>query len=182
MITWPGANVAQRTICLTSTMVHWQTFTMNGFKWEMVVCQIPLSLPAEVEVKSKCISKMHIPPYGAIKRPQFFAWGHPQNFKRPLWRLAMPRAKFYVDRSSPGWENRNWTKTQTVNLASHQCSIWRDKNSSSALTLLVGWQERHPACKTKWWDTGAVICLEWGTDDLHMVQLMPLPFHYLLFR
>jgi len=23
---------------------------MNGFKWEMVVCQIPLSLPAEVDV------------------------------------------------------------------------------------------------------------------------------------
>jgi len=28
-------------------MVHWQTFTMNGFKREMVVCQIPLSLPAD---------------------------------------------------------------------------------------------------------------------------------------
>ena len=25
---------------------------MNGFKWEMVVCQIPLSLPAEVDVDS----------------------------------------------------------------------------------------------------------------------------------
>jgi len=49
MITWPGAEVAERTICLTSTMVHSQTFTMSGFKWEMVVCQIPLSLPAEVD-------------------------------------------------------------------------------------------------------------------------------------
>ena len=34
------------TVHLTSTMIHWQTFTMNGFKWEMVVCQIP----AEVDV------------------------------------------------------------------------------------------------------------------------------------
>jgi len=43
--TWPGAEVAQWTICLPSTpMVHWQTFTVNGFKWEMVVCQIPLFL------------------------------------------------------------------------------------------------------------------------------------------
>ena len=45
----------------------------------------------------------------------------------------------------------------------------------SALTLLVGWQEGHPACKkTEWWGAGMVICLERGAD-LHMVQLMPLP-------
>jgi len=25
-----------------------------------------------------------------------------------------------------------------------------------------------------------VICLEWGADDLHLVQLMTLPPHYLL--
>ena len=44
-----------------------------------------------------------------------------------------------------------------------------------ALTLLVGRQEGHPACKkTEWWDAGVVICLERGAD-LHMVQLMPLP-------
>ena len=44
----------------------------------------------------------------------------------------------------------------------------------SALTLLVGRQEGHPACKkTEWWDAGVVICLERGAD-LHMAQLMPL--------
>jgi len=44
----------------------------------------------------------------------------------------------------------------------------------SALMLLVGWQERHPACKkTKWWGAGMVICLERGAD-LHTAQLMPL--------
>ena len=44
-----------------------------------------------------------------------------------------------------------------------------------ALTLLVGRQEGHPACKkTEWWGAGAVICLEQGAD-LHMAQLMPLP-------
>jgi len=43
------------------------------------------------------------------------------------------------------------------------------------LTLLVGWQEGHPACKkTEWWIAGVVICLERGAD-LHMAQLMPLP-------
>ena len=45
----------------------------------------------------------------------------------------------------------------------------------SALTLLAGWQEGHPACKKlEWWGAGVVICLERGAD-LHMVQLMPLP-------
>jgi len=44
----------------------------------------------------------------------------------------------------------------------------------SALTLLVGWQEGHPACKkVQWWGTGMVICLEQDAD-LHMAQLMPL--------
>jgi len=45
----------------------------------------------------------------------------------------------------------------------------------SALTLLVGLQEGHPACKkTEWWGTGVVICLERGAA-LHIAQLMPLP-------
>jgi len=43
----------------------------------------------------------------------------------------------------------------------------------SALTLLVGRQEGHPACKrTEWWGAGVIICLERGAD-LHMTQLMP---------
>ena len=41
----------------------------------------------------------------------------------------------------------------------------------SALTLLVGWLDGHPACKkTEWCGAGVVICLERGAD-LHM----PLP-------
>jgi len=45
----------------------------------------------------------------------------------------------------------------------------------SALTLLVGRQEGHLACKkTEWWGAGVDICLERGAD-LHMAQLMPLP-------
>ena len=45
----------------------------------------------------------------------------------------------------------------------------------SALTLLVGRQEGHPACKkTEQWGAGMVICLERGAN-LHMAQLMPLP-------
>ena len=46
----------------------------------------------------------------------------------------------------------------------------------SALTLLVGQQEGHPACKKTWavWGAGVVICLERGADLL-VAQLMPLP-------
>ena len=45
----------------------------------------------------------------------------------------------------------------------------------SALTLLVEWQEGHPACKkTEWWVASMVIRLE-RDADLHMAQLMPLP-------
>ena len=45
----------------------------------------------------------------------------------------------------------------------------------SALTLLVGRQEGHRACKKlSGWGAGVVICLERGAD-LHMDQLMPLP-------
>jgi len=45
----------------------------------------------------------------------------------------------------------------------------------SALTLLVGRQEGHPAYKkTEWWGAGVVICLE-RDADLHVAQLMPLP-------
>jgi len=52
----------------------------------------------------------------------------------------------------------------------------------SALTLLVGHQEGHLACKnlSDWWGAGVVICLEWGANDLYIVQMMPLPPDYLL--
>jgi len=43
------------------------------------------------------------------------------------------------------------------------------------LTLLIGQQEGHPACKkTEWLGADVVICLELGAD-LHVAQLMPLP-------
>ena len=34
----------------------------------------------------------------------------------------------------------------------------------------------------EWWGAGMVICLERGANDLHMVQLMPLPPHHLLLQ
>ena len=54
------------------------------------------------------------------------------------------------------------------------------KLCSSALTLLVGGQEEHPAQKISE-DSGVVIFLQRGANDLHMVQLMPLPPDHLCF-
>jgi len=44
----------------------------------------------------------------------------------------------------------------------------------SVLTLLVGQQEGHPACKNLTDGVLEWLCLERGAD-LHMAQLMPLP-------
>jgi len=53
--------------------------------------------------------------------------------------------------------------------------VYTDGFAFNALTLLVGRQEVHPACKkTEWWGAGVVICLERGAD-LHTALLMPRP-------
>ena len=55
------------------------------------------------------------------------------------------------------------------------CCLTLTVYAFSALTLLVGRQEGHPACKKlEWWGAGVVIWLQRGAD-LHMAQLMPLP-------
>jgi len=55
--------------------------------------------------------------------------------------------------------------------------------SFSTLTLMVGWQEGHPACKKY----GVIRCWRGYLSGarckcLHMVQLMPLPPHHLLLQ
>ena len=42
--------------------------------------------------------------------------------------------------------------------------IWHVCSTFSAVTLLVGRQEGHPACQKQWWRAGMVICLERGAD------------------
>jgi len=94
----------------------------------------------------------------------------------------------YYCESSPGSYNDcrlSARRSTTVKPSQPTCicdSVYRQSpfitiiyRAFSALTLLVGWQEGHPACKkTEWWNAGMVICLERGAD-LHMAQLMPLP-------
>ena len=64
-----------------------------------------------------------------------------------------------------------------VNVECLQCLVLLSWSmfAFSALMLLVGQQEGHPACKKlSGWGAGMVVCLERGAD-LHMAQLMPLP-------
>jgi len=46
----------------------------------------------------------------------------------------------------------------------------------TALMLLVGHKEGHPAVKNRVVGAGVVVCLE-RVADLHMAQLMPLPLN-----
>ena len=69
----------------------------------------------------------------------------------------------------------SWLKAHCLWNQKSQLTDYLDWFSFSALTLLVGRQEGHPACKkTQWWGAGVVVSLEKGAD-LHMAQLMPLP-------
>jgi len=52
----------------------------------------------------------------------------------------------------------------------------------SALTLLFWYQEDHLACKNRAMKAGMAICLERDANDLHLVQLMPLPPRHLFIK
>ena len=62
------------------------------------------------------------------------------------------------------------------------CCVWILICAFSTLTLFVGGRKGIWPVKTDWWGIGMVICLEWGANNLHMVQLMPLPPHHLLLQ
>jgi len=69
---------------------------------------------------------------------------------------------------------KNQKSTQTLKLCTGLFKICSCNVALSALMLLVGSQEGHPACKKNYHSAGTVMCLQWGANDLHMVQLMSL--------
>ena len=69
---------------------------------------------------------------------------------------------------------------RTANNMTDQPDNYHQISQYSALTLLVGRQEGHPACKNWAVGAGMVICLDRGAD-LHMAQLMPLPLTVVCF-
>ena len=73
------------------------------------------------------------------------------------------------------------------------CNILKKSRSQSSLfhsvypsvlwrCWLGGRKGIRPVINMEWWGAGVVLCLERGANDLHMVQLMPLPPHHLLLQ
>ena len=54
------------------------------------------------------------------------------------------------------------------------------QNAFTALTMLAGCQEEHPAVKIEWWGADMFVGLQQAANDLHMDKLMPQPPHHLL--
>jgi len=99
---------------------------------------------------------------------------------------------------------REWWRIETASL----CLVWAANHTQSLIFLCWHWASCiyfwfhcvvvgpsvlwrcwlggrkgiRSVKKTDWWGTGMVICVEWGANDLHMVQLMPLPPRHLLLQ
>ena len=72
-------------------------------------------------------------------------------------------------------QGTSWTSGEHRSNIQQMVTVICGQVGYSALTLLVGRQEGHPACKNlSGGGAGMVICLEQGAD-LHSAQLMPLP-------
>ena len=99
-----------------------------------------------------------------------------------VWCTIQPPGHYTIKRWTIHQTCWVWQQTAVINSCHTTFNIRLDNQHSSvdrfafsALTLLVGRQEGHPACKkTEWWGAGVVICLEQDAD-LHMAQLMSLP-------
>jgi len=91
-----------------------------------------------------------------------------------ILKIALPGTRWLLHPAHPIATHRSWLYIDAF--CPRHCSTFIAWSIAfSALTLLVGRQEGHPACeKTEWWGTGMVVCLERGAD-LHMAQMMPLP-------
>jgi len=70
--------------------------------------------------------------------------------------------------------------SEKLNTYNKYFSYLINSSAFSALMLLVGRQEGHPACKNWVVRYGMVTCLYRDASDLHMVQLIPMPPRHLL--
>jgi len=61
------------------------------------------------------------------------------------------------------------------------CTVW-ELPSVLWCCWLGSRKGMQPVKNMEWWGAGVVVCLEQAANDLHMVQLMPLPPHHLLLQ
>jgi len=88
-----------------------------------------------------------------------------------------------------------WSGGCTTLFSSNQWTTWGQSPCTSFIPDFLCWElpsvlwrcglggrKGIRPVKTEWWGTGMVISLKRGANDLHMVQLMPLPPHHLLLQ
>jgi len=93
--------------------------------------------------------------------------------------------------SSQSWAPQKWVNWSRYRREAHvsprncvsiKILFWREARAFSALMLLIGWQEGHPACKkTEWWGAGMVsvwsevhICILPSWCHCHSLSLAPV--------
>jgi len=93
----------------------------------------------------------------------------------------------WLGRTSPKWpilcrlgrktllSSVQFLEKRPLNRCSSSSSINRLKMPSVLWHCWLGVRKSIRPVKVEWWVVGVVICLEWGVDRLHMVQMMPLP-------
>ena len=73
-----------------------------------------------------------------------------------------------------GTGRMNWTAVSDISVHLTALSVY-----TAMLSVLwrcwLGVRKSIRPVKIEWWCVGVVMCLEWGADCLHIVQLMPLP-------
>jgi len=87
--------------------------------------------------------------------------------------------KFSSGTGSPGWPGKRAIKRLWWWLCYQLFSLKLELPSVLWHCWLIGRKGIRPV---KWWGIDVVICLERGANDLHMVQLMPLPPRRLLLQ
>ena len=104
-----------------------------------------------------------------------------------VWRSSRPK----LIRPSCDWSTDNACHVRSISSSSLESA--RNQNISLCIfTALhepsvlwrcwLGGRKGIWPVKTEWWGTGMVICLQQGANDLHMIQLMPLPPNHLLLQ
>ena len=112
------------------------------------------------------------------ERPHTLQWA-----ALPPWKLPLPMGDM-----EPNLIHGSLTWVLNPNDISISSAVFAGLTSVTVLLPSVLWhcclggRKGIRPVKTEWWGTGVVIYLEQGANDLHMVQLIPLPPYHLLLQ
>jgi len=168
------------------------TFMENSVPW--VLACYSWAMPAMVHWDT-------FPPW--LPRVQFFVQNHPLEADAYEWCYALLVVRARKEEEKLTLElHKVWQRLCAVAfpntfvfcdgscgssvIAIHElCSVYYFASFYVASVLWRCWlggRKSIRPVKTEWWGAGMVVCLERGANDLHMVQLMPLPPHHILLQ